>query len=85
MGVILRAIYTYTVNIIQLLMSSGSTQNVSVPSNPLIMRVPFFLMLSFKKETQNIKGKSVLLGNIARRQPVFCGYGARALILRRAA
>ena len=39
-------------------MSMGSR----FPSNPIIIRVPFFLMFSFNKETQNKKGKRVLLG-----------------------
>ena len=32
------------------------------PSNPSIIRVPFFLLFSFKKETPQKGGKRVLLG-----------------------
>ena len=34
------------------------------PSNPLILRVPFFLLFSFNNETPTEKGKRVLLGSL---------------------
>ena len=38
-----------------------------LPSSPLIIRVPFFLLLGFNKGTQKKKGKRVLLGHLATR------------------
>ena len=34
------------------------------PSSPLIIRVPFFLLLGFNKGPKNEKGKRVLLGHL---------------------
>ena len=34
------------------------------PNNPIIIRVPFFLLFNFNKETPNKKGKRVLLGHL---------------------
>ena len=48
------------------------------PRNPLIIRVPFFLMFRVNKETPNKEGKRVLLGYLALQQrPV---HGARAIL-----
>ena len=38
--------------------------NSRFPSSPLITRVPFFLVFGLNKESQKIKGKRVLLGNL---------------------